>query len=52
VDTRGIPHIVQDVNITEVVKNISAPSCPFGNCTSLPTVNPKNPFVTYETRYQ
>jgi len=52
VDTRGVPHIMQEVNVLDTLKKLPTPSCPFGNCAPLPTVNPKNPFVTYESNYQ
>jgi hypothetical protein len=51
VDTRGIPHVTTEVNITDTLKSISVPSCSLGNCNTLPTVNPQNPFTAYDTRF-
>lgn len=52
VDTRGVPHIMQEMNVLDTFKKLSVPSCPLGDCDTFPTVNPRNPLVAYDTTFQ
>ena len=44
VDTRGVPYYLEQMNFDF---NINLSGCPLGNCNSLPTVKPRNPFAVY-----
>lgn len=44
VDTRGVPYYLEQMNFDF---SLNIPFCPLGNCNSLPTVKPRNPFAVY-----
>jgi hypothetical protein len=48
VNTRGIPFYLDELTLTMP----TFPTCLFGNCNSLPTVKPTNPFAAYLTNVQ
>jgi hypothetical protein len=49
VNTRGIPFYLDQLNFSF---DIQMPTCIFGNCNTLPTVKPLNPFAVYATNVQ
>lgn len=48
VNTRGVPFYLDQLTLTMP----TFPTCLFGNCNSLPTVKPTNPFAAYLTNVQ
>ena len=53
VDTRGVPRYINNTPFTEIaIPSINIPSCPFGDCNPLPTVNPANPYLMWESQNQ
>ncbi len=52
VDTRGVPKAVNELQMSDILTTVKIPECPFGNCNPLPTVNPANPFLIWESQNQ
>jgi hypothetical protein len=46
VDTRGVPYYLEQMNFDF---SLNIPFCPLGNCNTLPTVKPRNPFAVYDS---
>lgn len=48
-NTRGIPFYIDQMKITSSDFQNLIPSCPFGNCNTLPVVKPTNSFMVYSS---
>ncbi len=51
VNSRGIPYILDEVNIINSFKALSIPACPFGTCDKMPVVAPQNPFMMHNSQF-